>query len=76
MPMSFPSMRSLISAAKVHEFRTPNAGESESEYRSALAGHVIPRDFIESQEIRTGKGWDQWDEAEQRDLLRRKGFNL
>jgi hypothetical protein len=71
MPMSFPDMRSLKSAAEVHKFRQPNEGESEAEYRSALADHVAPRDFIESQEIRTSKGWNQWDQKDNEDMLRR-----
>lgn len=74
MPMSFPDMRSLERAADVHQFRPPNEGESEASYREALADHVKPRDFIEAQEIRTGKGWDQWNQSENLDMLRRSGF--
>ena len=72
MPMNFPDMPSLIQCAEVWKFRQPNPGESETSYREALADHVAPHDFIESQEIRTGKGWDQWSEAENRDMLRRR----
>ena len=64
MPMSFPNMESLIQAAEVHKFRASTPKESEEEYRTALADHVAGIDFIESEEIRTGKGWDQWDEGE------------
>ena len=71
MPMDFPDMKALISAAKVHKFRRPMAGETEKEFREALADHVTPIDFIESQEIRTKKGWDQWNDAENADMLRR-----
>lgn len=69
MPMSFPTMESLKRAAEVHKFRQPNIGEEESDYRSALANHVTPIDFVESQEIRTGKGWDKFDEGDRADLL-------
>jgi len=73
MPMDFPDMRSLISAAEVHKFRKPNEGETEDQYRTALADHVKPRDFIESEEIRNGSGWDQWNDTQKRDMLRRSG---
>ena len=76
MPMDFPDRESLIEAAKLHKFRPPREGEPTALYRAALADHVAPIDFIESQEIRTGKGWDQWNEGENRDMLRRRGFNI
>ena len=71
MPMSFPDMKSLIRAAECHKFRTLNEGETEESYRKALADHVVPIDFIESQEIRTGKGWDQWNTEENKNMLMR-----
>jgi hypothetical protein len=71
MPMDFPDMKSLKDAAEVHKFRQPNEGETEQDYRKALADHVLPLDFVESQEIRTSKGWDQWNEGETADLLMR-----
>lgn len=73
MPMSFPDMKALERAADVHGFRKPNEGEAEAAYRTALADHVRPIDFIESQEILTSKGWDQWNEDENKDMLRRSG---
>ena len=76
MPMSFPDMTSLHFAAKVHKFRKPTTEETEEEYRGALADHVAPRDFIESEEIRSKKGWDQWSENENKDVLRRAGMNV
>lgn len=71
MPMDFPNMDSLKRAAEVHKFRQPNEGETEQQYRTALADYVRPIDFIESQEIRTSKGWDQWNDAESLDMLKR-----
>lgn len=62
MPMSFPDMNSLIEMGKALGFRAPHEGESERDYRNALAD--FDPDPIESQEIRTGKGWDQWNEAQ------------
>jgi len=72
MPMSFPDIESLKFAAKVHKFRKMTANETEEEYREALANHVSPIDFIESHEIRTGRGWDQWNEAEKLEMIARK----
>lgn len=71
MPMSFPEMRDLLCAAKTWKFRDPMEGESEADYRAALADHVRPQDRIEAHEIRTGKGWDQWSTVEQMDMLAR-----
>jgi hypothetical protein len=76
MPMNFPDMRSLEFAAKCHKFRQPNDGESESDYRAALADHVESRDFIEAHEIRTGVGWDQFSDEQTKSLLRRSGFDV
>jgi hypothetical protein len=75
MPMDFPDMNSLISAAQVHRFREPNKDETEIQYRNALADHVRPRDMIESEEIRNGSGWDKWDEGQKRAMLGRSLFD-
>lgn len=64
MPMNFPDMMSLMRCAEVWKFRKPNDGEKEAEYRKALYEFVLPKDPIEAGEIRTGKGWDQWNESE------------
>lgn len=71
MPMSFPDMKSLITHAEMVKFRAPVADESEQSYRNALADFVAPLDFIESQEIRTSRGWDQWDKRDNMDMLSR-----
>lgn len=76
MPMDFPDMRSLEMAARVHKFRNIDKGESEDDFRNALADHVAPKDFIESQEIRSKIGWDQWSDDENKDTLRRAGMNI
>ena len=59
MPMSFPDMRSLISAADVHGFRKLEVDETEIQYRTALADFVQDKDSVESMEIRSGRPWDQ-----------------
>ena len=74
MPMDFPDMKSLEMAASVHKFRKPNKGETEIQYRLALAKHVQPRDFIESEEIRNGVGWDKWDNGQKGAMLGRTGY--
>lgn len=71
MPMNFPTMDSLKMAAECHRFRQPHAGESEADYRKALADHVQPRDLIESMEIRTSVGWDQFSDAQNTEMLLR-----
>ena len=76
MPMDFPDLASLHQAAKVHSFRERLTNESEEDYREALADHVAPRDFVESQEIRNKVGWDQWSDEQSRDMLKRSGFNI
>ena len=63
MPMSFPDMESLIRMGEMLHFRKPYEGESERDYRNALAD--FDPDTVEAHEIRTGKGWDQWNESEQ-----------
>lgn len=75
MPMDFPDMKSLISAAEVHKFRAPLPEETEAEFRGALANHVEPIDFIESQEIRTSKGWNRWDDNENKEMVLRGMMN-
>lgn len=69
MPMSFPNYDSLRLAADVHKFRCPTREESEAHYREALADHVKPIDLIESGEIRTGKGWDEWNDTEKAQIM-------
>jgi len=73
MPMSFPDMDSLKFRAKQREFRQPNEGETEAEYREAFANFMVNVDRVESAEIRTGRGWDQHDP---RALLEAMGINV
>ena len=72
MPMDFPDMDSLKMAAEVHGFRQPRNDEPESAYREALANHVASRDFVESEEIRNGVGWDKWSEEQNISMLKRR----
>ena len=76
MPMDFPDLKSLKYAARIWKFRTINDGESEDDYRNALADFVEDKDFIESQEIRHKVGWDKWSEEQEKDGLRRRGFKF
>jgi hypothetical protein len=69
MPMDFPDLRSLISAAEVHKFRKIKEGESEDDYRRALADHVQPIDYIESCEIRNKVGWDRFSQAQNQQMV-------
>ena len=72
MPMNFPDMAALVLAAEVHKFRAPNEHELEADYRNAVADHVESIDMIEAHEIRTGKGWNRWNDAEKTDLILRR----
>ena len=73
MPMDFPDLASLHRAAKVHSFRERLTNESEEDYREALANHVAPIDFIESEEIRNKVGWDKFSDR-QTNLMLLKSF--
>lgn len=64
MPMEFRDMASLERAADVWKFRKLKEGETEIEYRTALADFIEGKDPIESMEIRTGKGWDEWSDSD------------
>ena len=71
MPMDFPDMASLKRHADLitPKFRQPEEGETEEHYRNALADHVKPLDFIESQEIRNKVGWDKFSDSQNRGMV-------
>lgn len=70
MPRNFPDMDSLKWNAQCRNFRQPNKGESEPDYREALAAHVHGLgDVVEAMEIRSTKSWDQWDLSQTKSLL-------
>lgn len=75
MPMSFPDFDSLKRHAAAWKFRAPNEGETEEQFREALATFIQPYDYIESHEIRNKVGWDQWTHAQRGEVARnyRKG---
>lgn len=60
MPMDFPDMTSLQRRASQRNFRQPEVGETEAQYREAFANFMVGVDRVESGEIRSGAGWDQW----------------
>lgn len=74
MPLDFPDVASLKRAAEHWKFRDIQVGESEQDYRNALADHVEKRDRIEAHEIRTSVGWDKWDSKQKSECLRRAGI--
>lgn len=71
MPMSFPDMNSLVRAADVWSFREKGEEETEIQYRTALADFVQDKDMIESMEIRSGKGWDEFTSGDEASTLAR-----
>jgi len=64
MPRDFESATEVRGAAKRWKFRDQRENESDAEFREALADHVKDKDLVESMEIRTGKGWDRWNDIE------------
>ena len=71
MPMSFPDREAVEMAAVTWKFRAPDPHETDVQYRKALADFVQPMALIESMEIRTGKGWDDFTDAENKEMLLR-----
>ena len=71
MPMDFPDLKSLQSAARIHKFRDVLKGETEHDYRNALADHVASIDFVESEEIRNSVGWDKFTKSQNNAMLLR-----
>ena len=69
MPMSFPDFESLRRRAEQRNFRKPNEGETEEEFRQAFAEYMQEADPVEAHEIRSGKGWDEWDGGNQHEML-------
>lgn len=76
MPIDFTDMKSLTVAAELWKFRKPTEGETEDQYRTALADFVAPKDFVESCEIRNKVGWDRFSPDQNKDMLRRRGFGV
>jgi len=74
MPMDFPDMKSLINAASIHNFRKINKDETEIQYRNSLADHVTKIDFVESEEIRNGCGWNKFSDNQNAAMMGRSYF--
>lgn len=72
MPMSFPDIESLKSRAVQRRFRQPNEDELESQFRKEFADFMESVDLVESMEIRTSIGWDEFNEKQKTNMLERK----
>ena len=72
MPMSFPDIESLKSRADQRGFRQPNEDELESQFRKEFADFMESVDLVESMEIRTSRGWDEFNEKQKTNMLERK----
>jgi hypothetical protein len=72
MPMSFPDIESLKRRADQRGFRQPNEDELESQFRKEFSDFMESVDLVESMEIRTSKGWDEFNEKQKINLLERK----
>ena len=73
MPMSFPDLNALRNAFDHQRMLPYRKGETEDAYRERCAvwSEEKCNDHIQAQEIRSGKGWDQWGESENIGLLMR-----
>ena len=69
MPRSFPDMQSLKNNAKMRNFRQPAEDETEQVYRASFANFMRDVDIVESMEIRSSKGWDEWNDVDQLAML-------
>lgn len=63
MPITFTD-ETLITFARNMKYREQNEGETSEEYREVIADLHQDRDPVEAHEIRTGKGWDKWTDAD------------
>lgn len=63
MPMSFPTLESLVCRAGSRNFRPLLKDETEAQYRQAFHQFMQYVDCVEASEIRSGAGWDQQDPA-------------
>ena len=72
MPMSFPDIESLKSRADQRGFRQPNEDELESQFRKEFSDFMESVDLVESMEIRTSRGWDEFNEKQKTNMLERK----
>lgn len=72
MPMSFPDLKTLRAHFDHPKSLPYYEGESEATYRERCAvwSEEVWSDYVQAHEIRTSKGWDQWNEDEQLALLR------
>lgn len=54
MPMTFPTMQSLVERALQRNFRMPSENETEDSYRKEFADFMQAIDMVEAGEIRLG----------------------
>mgnify|MGYP001586779996 CR=1 FL=1 len=74
MPMDFPDLAALRRSFDLPAALPYKEGETEAEYRERCAVWSEQKwnDHIQAHEIRTGKGWDQWNQTQQTELLKKK----
>lgn len=70
MPMTFTDETLLSFGARL--YREKKEDESIEEYRNFVAERHYSRDPVEAHEIKTGKGWDAWTDAEFLALVQKK----
>jgi len=67
MPVDLPDFESLKKYARLRKFRQPHEGETEAEFREAFA--EWSDDPLERVEIRSRRGWDNFNPIQQTDAL-------
>jgi len=75
MPDAFKD-ETIRQLAEVMKYRSIGENESPTEYRAAIADLHQKFDPLEAHEIRTGKRWREWDNAEFDDLVKRSPETL
>lgn len=68
--MYFPDFHSLKRGAAFRQFREPNEGETEAEFREAFADFMFFVDKVESMEIRAGGEYHNLSAMEKLMMLR------
>lgn len=71
MPMNWPDLASLRASFDHPKGLPYQEGESEAEYRERCAVWSEKKwnDHVQAHEIRSGKGWDKWDDRERKQFL-------
>lgn len=73
MPMDFPDLAALRAAFDHPNMLLYQADETCADYRERCAvwSEILLDDPVMAMEVRLGRGWDKWTDADRRDFLKR-----